>query len=93
MPAIMAECHRLLKPGGVCIHQDVPIQSGRFDAWMQFISEWQKEHNDEPFWLDFANADLPEMMKEAGFATETIRADYLQAIDGPIPWYVVSAIR
>jgi ubiquinone/menaquinone biosynthesis C-methylase UbiE len=90
MPAIMRECWRLLAPGGVCLHQDVPTQTGRFDAWMQFISEWQKEHNDEPFWLDFANADLPAMMVEAGFDAEKVTSTYLEAVDGPIPWYVVT---
>jgi SAM-dependent methyltransferase len=93
MPAIMAECRRLLAPGGVCIHQDVPTQTGRFDVWMQFISEWQKDNNDEPFWLDYANADLPGLMAQAGFDPAVIGVDYLQAIDGPIPWYVVTAIR
>ena len=93
MPAIMAECRRLLAPGGVCIHQDVPIQSGRFDAFMQFVSEWQVENNDEPFWMDFANADLPDMLVTAGFEAEKVSDEYLQAIDGPIPWYVATAIR
>ena len=93
MPAIMAECRRLLAPGGVCIHQDVPIQSGRFDAFMQFVSEWQVENNDEPFWMDFANADLPGMLIAAGFEAEKVSDEYLQAIDGPIPWYVATAVR
>ena len=91
MPAIMRECLRLLAPGGVCLHQDVPTQTKRFDAWMQFISEWQKEHNDEPFWLDFADADLPALMVQAGFSEDQVKATYLQAVDGPIPWYVVMA--
>jgi ubiquinone/menaquinone biosynthesis C-methylase UbiE len=89
VPAVLRECWRLLAPGGVCLHQDVPIQTQRLDAWMQFISEWQKEHNDEPFWLDFANADLPTRMVEAGFPAGQVSATYLKAIDGPIPWYVV----
>jgi SAM-dependent methyltransferase len=93
MPGIMRECSRLLAPGGVCIHQDVPIQSGRFDAFMQFVSEWQVSNNDEPFWMDFANADLPAMLIDAGFDTDRVTAEYLQAIDGPIPWYVVTATR
>ncbi|MEM8817868.1 MAG: methyltransferase domain-containing protein [Pseudomonadota bacterium] len=93
MPAIAAECYRLLKPGGVCIHQDVPIQTERLDGFMRFLSEWQREHNDEPFWTDFANADLPGLMCEAGFDRESVSAEYLQAIDGPVPWYVVSAVR
>ena len=93
VPAIAAECHRLLAPDGVCIHQDVPIQTRRLDPFMRFISEWQIEHNDEPFWQDFADADLPAIMVEAGFARENVGEDYLEAIDGPIPWYVVTATR
>ena len=93
MPKIMTECFRLLAPGGVCIHQDVPIQSGRFDAFMQFVSEWQVENNDEPFWMDFAEADLPAIMTAAGFDDDKVEADYLKALDGPIPWYVVTATR
>lgn len=92
MPAIMRECRRLLAPGGVCIHQDVPIQTQNLDPFMQFISEWQIENNDEPFWLDYANADLPGMMRDAGFDADRIDATYLEAVDGPIPWYVVTAV-
>ena len=93
MPAIADECYRLLKPGGVCLHQDVPIQTARLDGFMRFISEWQRDHNDEPFWTDFANADLPSMMREAGFEEDAVSDEYLKAIDGPIPWYVVTAVR
>lgn len=93
MPAIMRECHRLLTPGGVCIHQDVPVQSERLDPFTQFVSEWQQDNNDEPFWLDYANADLPQMMIDAGFAAENVGSSYLAAVDGPIPWYVVTATR
>ena len=93
MPAIAAECHRLLAPGGVCIHQDVPIQTDRLDAFMRFLSSWQKDHNDEPFWEDFATADLPSMLVDAGFLQSNVSAEYLRAIDGPIPWYVVVALR
>lgn len=93
MPRIMAECRRLLRDGGVCIHQDVPIQSDRFDAFQQFLSEWQQQHNDEPFWLDFANADLPGLLEAAGFDAGSVDSEYLAALDGPVPWYVVTAVR
>lgn len=93
MPRILRECYRLLAPGGVCIHQDVPIQKGRFDDFQQFLSEWQTSNNDEPFWMDFANADLPAMLIEAGFDKDAVGAEYLKAIDGPVPWYVVTAQR
>ena len=51
------------------------------------------DNNEEPFWLDYANADLPGMMRDAGFDNEAIDAAYLEAVDGPIPWYVVTAVR
>lgn len=91
MQAIADESHRLLRPGGVCIHQDVPIQTRRLDPFMRFISAWQRDHNNEPFWMDFATADLPGLLEKAGFAHDGIAEDYLTAIDGPVPWYVVSA--
>ncbi len=93
MPAILSECHRLLRPGGVCMHQDVPIQTKRLDAFTRFMSEWQTENNDEPFWMDFAEADLPSIAVNAGFDASKVSSEYLQAIDGPIPWYVVIAVR
>jgi len=93
MPKILRECYRLLSPGGICLHQDVPIQKGRLDDFQQFLSEWQTTNNDEPFWMDFANADLPAMLVDAGFDETAVSAEYLKAIDGPVPWYVVSAER
>jgi ubiquinone/menaquinone biosynthesis C-methylase UbiE len=91
VPAILAECHRVLRPGGGVMHQDVPIQLRRLDPWMQALSAWQKDNNDEPFWMDFASADFVEGLADAGFARDRIREEYLEAVDGPIPWYVVSA--
>ncbi len=93
MPAIIQECHRLLAPGGVCIHQDVPIQLDRLEPFAQFISAWQHDNNDEAHWLDFAAADLPAMLVEAGFPADSVSSDYLQAVDGPIPWYVAVASK
>ena len=93
MAVIAAECQRLLAPGGICMHQDVPIQVDRLDDFQQFLSEWQTTNNDEPYWMDFATADLPALLADAGFDARLIRCEYLQALDGPIPWYVVTATK
>lgn len=91
VPQILAECHRVLRPGGGVMHQDVPIQIARLDPWMQALSAWQRDNNDEPFWMDFASADFASGLADAGFPADSVREEYLQAVDGPIPWYVVSA--
>lgn len=88
---VMQECLRLLSPGGLCLHQDVAIQFEYLPPFIQFLSEWQKENNGEPFWLDYAMADIPARMVEAGFSETHVGAHYLQQLDGPLKWYVVTA--
>ena len=90
---ILAECFRLLAPGGYCFHQDVPTQVDRLDPFTRFLSSWQKDNNDEPYWLEYANADLPQACANAGFDAERIHANYLRALDGPIPWYVIETSK
>lgn len=92
-PKIAQECFRLLADGGLCVHQDVPIQDSRLDEFQKFLSDWQTENNDEPFWNDFSGTDLEHVMVAAGFAENKTETQYLQAVDGPIPWYVVSAAK
>lgn len=88
---VMAECWRVLAPGGLCLHQDVAVQTSRLSPFVQFLSEWQKENNGEPFWLDYANADVPELMVSAGFEKNRVQAHYLEQLDGPLSWYVATA--
>ncbi len=88
---IMTECRRLLAPGGLCVHQDVPIQAKNLPPFQQFLSSWQTKNNDEPFWDDFAHTDLAQAMIAVGFDKERVKTEYLKAKDAPIPWYVVSA--
>ncbi len=88
---VMRECARLLAPGGLCLHQDVAVQTDRLPPFVQFLSEWQKENNGEPFWLDYAEADIPSLLTGAGFGENSVKAHYLDQLDGPLSWYVVTA--
>lgn len=88
---VMQECERLLAPGGLCLHQDVAVQTAHLPPFIQFLSEWQKENNGEPFWLDYANADVPALLMEAGFDDGAVASHYLEQLDGPLKWYVVTA--
>ncbi|NIN59804.1 MAG: methyltransferase domain-containing protein [Xanthomonadales bacterium] len=93
MRAIMAECWRLLAPGGVVIHQDVPTQDPDMPGFARFLSMWQTEHNDEPFWAEFSQSSVPEALIAAGFDAASVFEDYVAQVDGPLTWYFVGAVR
>lgn len=50
-----------------------------------------KENNGEPFWLDYASANVPELLVKSGFGRDHVKAHYLDQLDGPLKWYVVTA--
>lgn len=74
--AIMKECHRLLKPGGLALHLDVPYQPSQIPLVKQVTNNWQVRHNGEPFWSGFADLDMKEVAVEAGFDAESAFATY-----------------
>ena len=74
MPRIFRECHRLLKPGGVMIHADLP-PFDLMDPFTQFILDNETYYNNEPFWGAMRDKDQIAMAAEAGFPEESIRFD------------------
>jgi len=90
MARLFAESHRLLRPGGLAIHQDVPIRGNRtlFDHYM---FAWETQYNNEPFWQVFAEADVGRLLAQAGFAPASITETELPKLDGPGSWYVALA--
>ncbi len=89
LPAILAECHRLLAPGGIMLHVDQP----RFDdddPWATFLQENETHYNNEPFWRRYRRLDLAAEARAAGFADvalETLSADVVRQSqnNGPAP--------
>ena len=67
MPAIIRECHRLLKPGGLMIHADLP-PFDLMDPFTQFILDNETWYNNEPFWGAMREIDQIALAKAAGFA-------------------------
>ena len=66
---VLSECRRLLKPGGMMVHQELPA-SNLVDAWEDYFWNWDTEHNNEPFYTDFRAQDPIALMVEAGFPRE-----------------------
>ncbi len=87
----MRESFRLLKPGGLVVHQDVPTQRPDTPAFQQWLSNWQVIHNDEPFWQSFAETSVTDALISAGFSSEDVFESYQPQIDGPLVWYMVGA--
>ncbi|KGE04503.1 class I SAM-dependent methyltransferase [Pseudohaliea rubra] len=69
---IIAECHRVLKPGGLMLHVETPPYEGMspFDT---FLFDWDSENNNEPFWRKSHQLDLDGLARDAGFDNPVIK--------------------
>ena len=90
--AMMCEARRVVRPGGIVIHQDVAIRSLP-TVVEQVERNWDTHFNGEAHWSTYQNADLVADMKAAGFADGDIVEHDLPAIHGANRWYAISACR
>ena len=74
MPKIFEECFRILKPGGLMIHADLPPFEN-MDAYQQLILDNETYYNNEPFWGAMRELDQVELAMKAGFNKENIYFD------------------
>lgn len=90
---MLRESRRLLRPGGVCVHQDVPLRFQGLSEFRKFEMSWDTLNNNEPYWEVYANADLQPELRAAGFAEDCIHVGSLPAAQGSLPWFVACAWR
>lgn len=107
LPRIFAECLRVLRPGGVMVHLEVPVRYPDMDSLCeQMLRDWQTYYNDEPFWGRVCETDLVALARKTGFvrAVQGYQKQTLEPKRGdvgwPSPpssrpgfWYVVSATK
>ena len=74
MPKIFKECERLLKPGGLMIHADLP-PFDLMDPFTQFILDNETWYNNEPFWGAMRDTDQIDLAEKAGFSRDNVRFD------------------
>jgi len=70
LPRIFAEAHRLLRPGGVMLHVEVPVR--KIEAFEQFLTNWDAQGNNEPFWAVLSEMDLVGPAVAAGFVADSV---------------------
>jgi len=69
---ILAESRRLLRPGGVVVHLEVPQRLATMDIWGQVRGRIEADYNNEPAWEAAVSADYLALMTGAGFADVTL---------------------
>jgi SAM-dependent methyltransferase len=71
--AMLKECFRLLRPGGLTVHDGALASTGPVDPdpFQDFLSGWFARHNNEPFGVGF---DIERDLQAAGFRREDLFA-------------------
>lgn len=65
---ILEESRRLLRPGGMAVHLEVPLLHGNEDLWTELNGALEAQYNNEPNWRGALTADYPALMAAAGFS-------------------------
>jgi SAM-dependent methyltransferase len=79
---ILAEAHRVLKPGGLMLHMELPPNS-QLSPYDAFYLDWDGAYNNEPFYKPFRDCKPEELCRRAGFDPKK----YLQFVIPSVGWY------
>ena len=63
---ILREAHRVLRPGGLMVHMELPPAS-ETDPYYSFYLDWDAYYNNEPHYAAFRALDLRQAVCDAGF--------------------------
>ena len=98
LPRILAESRRLLAPGGLMAHFDVP-QVRELEPLQAFLASWEEENNNENFSHLIRELDLAIPAQEAGWPASALSQPaiamtgdvYVRSADSPrqVTWTVL----
>ena len=63
---VFAESYRVLKPGGLMIHMELPLNVD-VEPYEQFYLDWDSYYNKEPFYKSLRDLDVRQSVADAGF--------------------------
>ena len=86
--AVFREAHRLLRPGGLMLHYELPPNEA-LSAYDGFYLDWDGRYNAEPYYQSYRDLSPPALASDAGFAPEA----YFQAAVPSLGWYGEAAVR
>ena len=75
IPKVFSEAYRVLRPGGLMLHMELPPAS-ELSAYDSFYLDWDGHYNEEPFYRAFRAQDPRAVVSAAGFRAQ----DYLQFV-------------
>lgn len=84
---VFAEAYRVLKPGGLMVHMELP-PNGEMSAFDGFYLDWDSYYNNEPYYKGFRDEDPAKICAAAGFAED----DFLQFVVPSIGIYGEDAV-
>jgi ubiquinone/menaquinone biosynthesis C-methylase UbiE len=83
IPQVLAEAHRVLRPGGQFVIFEFPSASQHLPPAHRFMIDYDSRDNCEPYSPDFVHSDFRGMLTEAGFSVADgppSRNSFLQSI-------------
>ena len=69
--AVMRESYRVLRPGGLMLHMELPPNDS-LSPYDQFYLDWDAYYNNEPYYKSFRDQDFAALRVEAGFAADQL---------------------
>jgi ubiquinone/menaquinone biosynthesis C-methylase UbiE len=85
--AVFAESRRLLKPGGLMLHYELPPNS-LMSAYDGFYLDWDSAYNNEPWYKTYRDQEPAELCAKAGFAPDR----FFQTVVPSLGWYGEEAV-
>jgi ubiquinone/menaquinone biosynthesis C-methylase UbiE len=69
--AALQEAYRVLKPGGLMLHMELPPNDA-LSPYDAFYLDWDAYYNNEPFYKAFRDQSYDQLCLDAGFAKDKL---------------------